>query len=198
MASTLRNDRIEIIKLSNSITIKDSLSAPILRTLEAQYGKDDLATVIAYQIMQTAAFFNLGNNIREDQALETAYLILEKYPAETLQDFTLVFKNAKTGKYGELYNRLDGQTIFKWIEAYLDQKAEFREQLHKQQKANGIQHDQSARLMIETKMEEGKSVIDALKEGIGYEKMKKDDETYREYKIKYLQSRIKDDNQNNL
>ncbi len=134
MASTLRNDRIEIIKLSNSITIKDSLTAPILRSLEAKYGKDDLATVIAYQIMQTAAFFNLGNNIREDQALETAYLILEKYPAETLQDFTLVFKNAKTGRYGELYNRLDGQTIFKWIEAYLEQKAEYREQLHQQQK----------------------------------------------------------------
>jgi hypothetical protein len=197
MASTLRNDRIEIIKLSNSITIKDSLTAPILRSLEAKYGKDDLATVIAYQIMQTAAFFNLGNNIREDQALETAYLILEKYPAETLQDFTLVFKNAKTGRYGELYNRLDGQTIFKWIEAYLEQKAEYREQLHQQQKVQGFQQDQEARLLIETKME-GKPVLDALKEGIGYESMKKDEEMYHEYKIKYLKSKLKAENQNNL
>ena len=193
-----RDSRMELVRLSHSITIQDSLKAPILKNLEAQYGKDNLATVIAYQIMQTAAFFNLGNNIREDQALETAYLILEKYPSETLEDFTLVFKNAKTGKYGELYNRLDGQTIFKWIEAHLDQKAEIREQLHQKQKANGIQHDQSTRLMIETKMEEGKSVIDALKEGIGYEKMKKDDETYREYKIRYLASKLKDESQNNL
>jgi len=41
------------------------------------------------------------------------------------EDFKLCFNNAKTGKYGQLYNRLDGSVIFEWLNNYQNERAEF-------------------------------------------------------------------------
>lgn len=199
MDSISHDDKIQIVRLYQSVTIQHCLLAPTLKSLEAQFGQDDLATVIAYQIMQTSDFFNLKANLREDQALETAYLILEKYPFETLEDFAIVFKNAKTGKYGELFNRLDGQIIFKWMEHHLEDKAIQREKLHQAAKfvageENLMQivqnHTQEQKQLTEPKNNEiRKSVIDALKQAIDYEQLVKQELDYQEFKKQFIQKK---------
>lgn len=137
--------------------------------------------------------------MNEDQAIETAYLLLDKYPHESLEDFVIMFRNAKTGKYGELYNRLDGQIIFKWMGEYLEEKAAHREKAHRAIKFSAGQenlseviqnHVQELKLLSEPKNNDyGKPVLEALKEGIGFQQLQQQEESYNEYKKKYLISK---------
>jgi len=52
------------------------------------------------------------------QAAMTVDLIIEEYPYLKLDDLKLCFKNAMKMKYGNIYNRIDGQVIMSWFRAY--------------------------------------------------------------------------------
>jgi hypothetical protein len=188
MQSVAKNNPMQLISLSYHLTMADAIQAPTLRKLEKEHGKDNLAGVVSFLIVQTAKFFNIGNNLSEDQALETAYLMLDQYPYETIEDFTLMFREAKKGKYGELYNRLDGQIIFKWMEKYLEEKAIYREKQHQQQKkSNPVQDTDLMQKVIGHSAEE-KTVVEALKKAIDYEEFERKEKEFLEFKKNYLKN----------
>ena len=56
--------------------------------------------------------------MNENQIYETAQMILDSYPYFTLADINLIFKKAKKGDFGQIYDRLDGQIIFSWFTKY--------------------------------------------------------------------------------
>ena len=58
------------------------------------------------------------------QTQETAILIVETYPSLTIADINLIFKRAKLGKFGQFYDRLDGQLILGWIDTYFDERCQ--------------------------------------------------------------------------
>ena len=62
---------------------------------------------------------SIGTIIRkfgEPQA--RAVLVIEEYPYMKTDDFKLCFKNAMKMKYGNIYNRIDGQVIMSWLREY--------------------------------------------------------------------------------
>jgi hypothetical protein len=180
------NNPMQMVRISHSLTIADSIQAPTLKVLEKQYGKDDLATLVSFMILQTARFFNLGNNLSEEQALETAYLMLQNYPHETIEDFTLMFREAKKGKYGELYNRLDGQIIFKWMEKYLEEKAIYREKQHQKQKASNPVQEPDLMKIVTGESNHKKTVAEALKQAINFKELENNEKEYNSFKTNYL------------
>ena len=58
------------------------------------------------------------------QVAITVDLILEEYPYMQTDDLKLCFKNAMKLKYGQIYNRIDGQIIMSWLKAYDVERAE--------------------------------------------------------------------------
>lgn len=58
----------------------------------------------------------------DTQTQETAILILETYPSLTIADINLIFKKAKLGKFGSMYDRLDGQLILSWFDLYFSER----------------------------------------------------------------------------
>jgi len=60
---------------------------------------------------------------------------LDLHRTETPEDLIIFFKKARTGIYGEAFNRLDGPTLLKWFTLYLDEKAKAREDQQKNRKA---------------------------------------------------------------
>ena len=154
--------------------------------------EDLVITALVSQIIRTANFFNLSRPMSEDQAIETGYLLLDKYPYETIEDFVIMFNRAKTGKYGELYNRLDGQVIFSWMEKYLDEKAGYREKEHQKMKKiqegiNLAQDIEFTAKTIEGEPEKSKTVIEALKESINFQELESNEKNYKDFKISYIQ-----------
>ena len=44
-------------------------------------------------------------------------------------DINLIFRNAKLGRYGELYNQLSSMKIMQWFDKYVDEKLNTAEKL---------------------------------------------------------------------
>lgn len=71
------------------------------------------------------------------------YLIVHEYGHFKISDLMLVFKNAKLGKYGEIY-RMDGMTILKWVREYDQERLEASRKLRKQKLQEESSRHQSA------------------------------------------------------
>lgn len=132
------NDKIGFAMEEKNLSIEKAISGTLLKYLSKNGQEANLMILLSTLILKTASFFNIGKNITEDQAINTASLILEKYPYETLEDFVMVFKMAKKGELGKVYDRIDPQVIFEWCNQYFDKKAEARENIHLKQKQKYI------------------------------------------------------------
>ena len=63
-------------------------------------------------------YFNVGKTLNDVQVATISNLIVEEYSYFMPDDFKLCFNRAKKGKYGKVYDRIDGQVIFDWLNAY--------------------------------------------------------------------------------
>lgn len=111
---------------------------PILKDLVAKHSEIKVMAILTLKIENLIKFFNIGKSMGATQIAETITLILENYPRLKPDDIELCFKKAKSGQYGQLYDRLDGQVILGWIFAYTQSKDVFIEHnnfmLHKANK----------------------------------------------------------------
>lgn len=69
-------------------------------------------------------YFQFDNMISTDGIKSICPMIIAEYPGLSLEEITICFSQAKKGHYGELYNRLDGFTIFKFLKTYSQAKIE--------------------------------------------------------------------------
>ena len=125
---------------------------PSLASINKQYGYDFTQAYIEGWIVNLREFINVGKKMTDNQTQETAMLILDEYFNLTIADINMVFKNAKMGKYGAMYDRLDGQMILSWFEKHLNSRcaaaAELSMREADQYKGNsrGISFDQAQKL----------------------------------------------------
>ncbi len=139
-----------------------SLPIALIRVASPQTALDILDALIS----ETVLFFNLGNNMSDIQIRLTSELILADEMAKNLkpEDFRVLFNNAKKGHYGKAYNRMDGQVVFEWINAYVAERMSFIEE-------NCLQeHEQFKKEPVEVNPEGQKKVLEILKSVIEKEK----------------------------
>ena len=101
-------------------TVSDVFSSgmPALATLGRERGEAIARAVLVLIMNDMLDFFNAGNDMNDTQVALTVDLILEEYPYMQADDITLCFRRAMKGKYGKLYNRIDGQIIMGWLREY--------------------------------------------------------------------------------
>jgi hypothetical protein len=83
-----------------------------------QRDKPALLKALSLLITQLGNSFNVGKNVDTLQVYECATLLAEKYWYLRLEEFVYVFKQARLGKYGKVYDRLDVQVISEWLTTY--------------------------------------------------------------------------------
>lgn len=75
------------------------------------------------KIAKLSMFYNLGKQITQAQAAETATLIIDQFgPRLVLADIILFIRKFKAGEYGKLFDRLDGGVIVDAMNDYLEEK----------------------------------------------------------------------------
>lgn len=104
------------VKISNN---------PGLSAITKKYGRDVTKSILIFALVDLIEFFNVTNNFTDPQINSTADLIMEKFYWFKPEDFKLCFSRAKTGEYGQTYNRLDGSVIFEWLNKYEVERTEF-------------------------------------------------------------------------
>jgi hypothetical protein len=116
--SLQQNNKLELAKFQSQVTLEKAIEG----TQVSKIKKDNeagLSKAVKNLIISLAESLNLTNTVNDAQVFEMTLLIIETYWYLKLEELVLIFKNAKIGKYGKMYNRLDIQIICEWIETYL-------------------------------------------------------------------------------
>lgn len=106
---TANNKNVEAIFYSN---------APQISLIKKEFGVIDLQASIVLIVNDVLKFFNVGKTMNDIQMAQTVDLIIEKFPLYKLDDISLCFREAKSGLYGPVYDRIDGQVIMNWLYLY--------------------------------------------------------------------------------
>lgn len=115
------SNRMESINPKNEIEVLES-ETPTLATLN-KYRKFQLTKILVSSLIASLVeFLNIGKTMNNVQIGITAELIIETYPMLTVADLKLFFKKIMKGEYGELYDRLDGQSILICLKKYFDDR----------------------------------------------------------------------------
>lgn len=95
---------------------------PSIVSLKMNFGTDFIQAYIEGWVVNIREFINVGKKMTDEQTQETAMLIVDEYYNLNLADINFIFKNAKLGKYGKYYDRLDGQIILSWFEEHFNNR----------------------------------------------------------------------------
>lgn len=126
---------LSLLTIQEEVTFEKTLTAPVLRSIENKVGRPVLIKLVCAVLKLFADSLNITQTLSALQVYELAQLWIEQYPTDSLKDLILCLKRVKQGKYGKTFNRIDIQVISEFWTAYLNEKAEYRENQHLKQKA---------------------------------------------------------------
>jgi hypothetical protein len=106
----------------NPKTVADIISStnPSVVRLVQINGEPVIKALLVDIIADVVEFFSLGKSMSGSQIASTVELIIEAYGSYKFDDWKLCFKMAKLGKFGTVYDRIDGNVIFDWFDKYLE------------------------------------------------------------------------------
>jgi hypothetical protein len=112
-------------------TLEQAVNAnswPVALLEKSQVGIGE--AILTIMIADVISFFNIGKNMTAQQIKSTVELLLTDIESKNLkpEDYKVIFRNAKSGLYGQIYDRVDGQVIFGWVRAYAAERMAFCEQ----------------------------------------------------------------------
>lgn len=72
-------------------------------------------TLIKLHILELSDYLNLTRGMSGSQIDTTAEMIMDEFPLIKIADMVFIFKQAKMGKFGAIYEGLDGAKILSWF-----------------------------------------------------------------------------------
>lgn len=124
-----------LIKYENllSIPVKDRLPG-----LVEQYGAKRIHQLLVVLLTEFCNTFNVIRPMSANQIVSCASEILNTSNEDylSMEDLTIFFQGAKTGKYGKVYDRLDQQMIFEMLEIYRQERHEQYQNIKDEQHVN--------------------------------------------------------------
>jgi len=129
------------------VSIKECITSPVCTlgafrraTSNDHTGDMTVKAIVLMMLTDIVAFFNVGKTMTPNQLAQTTELIIENYVFLKIDDFKLLFTNAKKGDYGKVYDRIDGNIMISWIDTYLNDRMNAGESMsyleHDKVKAN--------------------------------------------------------------
>ncbi len=85
-------------------------------------GPDQIGAYIEGNITSLCDFLNLRGTMNDAQLLTTAEIVISEFPNITIADINYIFRQAKIGRMGEFYGRIDGQMILSWFNRHFDER----------------------------------------------------------------------------
>jgi hypothetical protein len=104
----------------NPKTVIDVFNAPqvSLVEMENEFGEEWLHALMVKWMNQFLRFYSMNATMDAIQVGDTIVLMMEEYPHYVQDDFKLFFKMAKKGMFGQVYGRMDGEVIMRWLRSY--------------------------------------------------------------------------------
>lgn len=174
-----------------------SVEAPCfgLMVSDGQATREQIRNLVMAHLVVLDAFLKQKDGLTVDEIELIAEEVVDKYPSFSFADIYVIFREAKLGKFGELYNRLSCANVMKWFEDYFDRRCEtaYQRNLSADRKQYGVTqgHDSDDVLIkLGYTVKDGRIVID--KEKIAQINAQRAEESNK--KKQKLQSEIDKDN----
>ena len=105
-------------------TVNEVFDSPScsIAVINKEFGEQHLRAFMVKILNDILDFFSIGKTMGAVQVATTADLIIEEYYFLKPDDFKLCFNRAKKGYYGKVYDRIDGQVIFEWLNTYTNDR----------------------------------------------------------------------------
>ncbi len=97
-------------------------NSPTLAVIKNKTSLTSVRALISLAICEVCDFFNVGKNMNDTQVALTADLIVENFWYLKLEEIKYCFRRAMRRE--RLYDRLDGNIILGWLQAYDDERTE--------------------------------------------------------------------------
>lgn len=107
---------------------------PLLSTVKKYQGEGVAIASVKHIIGEASTLVNVGRNLTPQQVEFLAEEIIAQYFYLTLADIRFVMRQGVTGKYGELYERLDVQVVSGWFAQYVSERLDAAESKSSQKK----------------------------------------------------------------
>lgn len=119
---------------TNALTTQVTSSCKSLAYIKKHEGIAPVQKILKTAIDQLQTYFSLDRVMTPYQIEMTVEIIDENFYYFSPDDFRKCFRGAMSGKYGKIYNRLDGAVIMEWLRAYDIERTEIivQEQMQKQ------------------------------------------------------------------
>lgn len=118
-----------------NLTIDQTFSKPNIRTVFKNENGTIGFSVVNVLVNRFINSFGFSTKLSNDQIEILTVDTLENFKYESLEDIIVFFKMARTGKFGSTKKGVDSNLIYgEWYPAYLEQKADIREQQYQKEK----------------------------------------------------------------
>lgn len=96
----------------------------------------DVKAILVLMVIDHVKFFSVGKSMDDGQVVNTVNLIISEYGWLKLEDIAVCFKNRRLGKYGKLFDVLDGSIILQDLSTYVQERMNLIDRAHNQQKTS--------------------------------------------------------------
>lgn len=118
-----------------NLSIDQTFSKPNIRTVFKNENGTIGFSVVNVLVNRFINSFGFSTKLSNDQIEILTVDTLENFKYESLEDIIVFFKMARTGKFGSTKKGVDSNLIYgEWYPAYLEQKADIREQQYQKEK----------------------------------------------------------------
>lgn len=108
--------------LERSLSVKKIIETALpISEIKRSLPPGEIEKSIDIALTRLVESLNLKYTMNGNQIKILVEDLVDRFKNESIEDFILVFKNARQGQYGEIY-RLDSAVVFGWMEQYLDEK----------------------------------------------------------------------------
>lgn len=109
--------------LSDALAVAgDRAKYPSLAVLRKEYGEAKIEAIIKLHLIDLCENVNLKRPLRDRQVDSIAREIVSEFYSLTIADVHVIFRQAKTGQYGEFYDSLDMPKVIGWFRRYFDDR----------------------------------------------------------------------------
>jgi hypothetical protein len=110
----------------NLKTVKDLIkpenNTPSLGYLKNKVNETLAISLIKAHLLELSDYLNLTRGMTGAQIDITAEMILDEFPLIKIADMIYIFKQAKMGKFGALFEGLDGAKILSWFRQVFEER----------------------------------------------------------------------------
>jgi hypothetical protein len=135
LSKSIISGNAQMALVEMNLSIDQTFTKPNIRTVFKNENGTIGFSVVNVLVNRFINSFGFSTKLSNDQIEILTVDTLENFKYESLEDIIVFFKMARTGKFGSTKKGVDSNLIYgEWYPAYLEQKADIREQQYQKEK----------------------------------------------------------------